>query len=251
MLSSCWHVDIAAEGCGVRPLHRCAPPRCRRATHTRSSRPQPSQPQPESTLSTRLTLTLSLSCSHSSSYNRQTYRPHRRVGSLPPFSSGSLPLVRARPKMFAAASNLTNLTSLFGKSSSLSAYTLHSPSPSPASSSSHLPSSAGAGAGSGVPPGSHPKSFNVGLWKVLPATHKTTGKDVSVWVFEKRVLDGVKMDSSGRSAGAAKDWVIEQLKKEVSGSPHSTFSDQDQTSTSAPHALLVTLLHTVHPSLMI
>jgi hypothetical protein len=91
----------------------------------------------------------------------------------------------------------------------------------------------------------------VGLWKVLPATHKTTGKDVSVWVFEKRVLDGVKMDSSGRSAGAAKDWVIEQLKKEVSGSPHSTFSDQDQTSTSAPHALLVTLLHTVHPSLMI
>lgn len=85
-----------------------------------------------------------------------------------------------------------------------------------------------------MPPGSHPKSFNVGLWKVLPATHKTTGKDVSVWVFEKRVLDGVKMDSSGRSAGAAKDWVIEQLKKEVSGSLHSTF---ERSSYPACHAL--------------
>jgi SCY1-like protein 2 len=111
--------------------------------------------------------------------------------------------------MFAAA---TNLTSLFGKSSSLSAYTLHSPSASPASSSANLPSTASSGSST-----AHPKSFNVGLWKVLPATHKTTAKDVSVWVFEKRVLDGIK-DSSGTKAAAGKEWVLEQLKKEVSSS---------------------------------
>jgi len=51
---------------------------------------------------------------------------------------------------------------------------------------------------------------------VFGATHKTTGKDVSVWIFEKKVLDGIKGDSSGRSAVAAKEYVVEQLKKDVS-----------------------------------
>jgi len=102
--------------------------------------------------------------------------------------------------MLAVASNL------FGKSSSLSAYTLHTPSASPAASSSNLPSTSS----------SSGRTFNVGLWKVVSATHKTTNKDVSVWIFEKRVLDGIKNDSSGRGAVAAKEWVIEQLKKEVS-----------------------------------
>lgn len=97
---------------------------------------------------------------------------------------------------------LSVASSLFGKSSTLSAYTLHSAAPSPASSSTNLP-----GTGRSSPaPGRHGKSFAVGLWKVVGATHKTTNKDVSVWVFEKRVLDGVR---SGR------DWVVEQLKKEV------------------------------------
>lgn len=105
--------------------------------------------------------------------------------------------------MFAAAS------SLFGKSSTLSAYTLKSSGPSPNSSSTNVagrqsPAPAAAGA-----PGA--KSFNVGLWKVIPATHKTTGKDVSVWVLEKRVLDGIR--AGGR------DYAIEQLKKEVSYAP--------------------------------
>jgi SCY1-like protein 2 len=40
----------------------------------------------------------------------------------------------------------------------------------------------------------------------MSASHKTTGKDVSVWVFEKRVLDGLR---------SGKEYVIEQLKKEV------------------------------------
>lgn len=96
---------------------------------------------------------------------------------------------------------LSVASSLFGKSSTLSAYTLHSAAPSPASSSTNLATS-----GRSSPAGGRGKSFNVGLWKVVGATHKTTNKDVSVWVFEKRVLDGIR---SGR------DWVVEQLKKEV------------------------------------
>ncbi|TXT13561.1 hypothetical protein VHUM_00928 [Vanrija humicola] len=92
---------------------------------------------------------------------------------------------------------LSVASSLFGKSSTLSAYTLHNAGPSPSSSSTALP-------GIGTP--AHAKPFNAGLWKVLSATHKTTGKDVSVWVFEKKVLDGLR---SGR------EYVIEQLKKEA------------------------------------
>ncbi len=107
--------------------------------------------------------------------------------------------------MLAVASNL------FGKSSSLAAYNLHQSGPSTSASSASSPG-----------PSSSPfsttisKSFSVGLWKVLGATHKTTGKDVSVWVFEKKILDGVKMDGAGRSAQQAREWVLEQLKKEVS-----------------------------------
>ena len=49
----------------------------------------------------------------------------------------------------------------------------------------------------------------------MGATHKTTGKDVSVWIFEKKVLEGIKGDSSGRSAIACREWVVDQLKKDV------------------------------------
>ena len=96
--------------------------------------------------------------------------------------------------MLAVASNL------FGKSSSLSAYTVHTAAPSPASSSTNLASTSTAAT----------KPFSVGLWRVIGATHKTTAKDVSVWVFEKKVLDGIK-DGGGRG----REWVLEQLKKEV------------------------------------
>jgi SCY1-like protein 2 len=34
-------------------------------------------------------------------------------------------------------------------------------------------------------------------------------------MFDKRVLDGIKSDSSGRPAAQAREWVVEQLKKEV------------------------------------
>jgi hypothetical protein len=98
-------------------------------------------------------------------------------------------------KMLAVASGL------FGKSSTLSAYTLHSSTPtaSPSSSSTNLPSLAGSAS----------KGFSVGLWRVVGATHKTTNKDVSVWVFEKKVLEGV------RGATQPREWALDQLKKEV------------------------------------
>lgn len=104
--------------------------------------------------------------------------------------------------MLAVASNL------FGRSSSLSAYTLHASNPSPNSSSTNLPSTSTSASPSA-------KSFNVGLWRVLGATHKTTGKDVSVWIFEKKMLDGIKGDGSGRTATASREWALEQIKKEA------------------------------------
>ncbi|WWC60474.1 uncharacterized protein I303_103047 [Kwoniella dejecticola CBS 10117] len=130
--------------------------------------------------------------------------------------------------MFAAASNL------FKQSTYLSAYNISSSSTSsaasPNSSSTNLPISSpsspalgsssnantnanGGGLSSSATGGG--RSFNVGLWKVLNASHKTTGKEVSVWIFEKRVLDGIKPSVSfGGVPG--RDWVIEQLKKEAS-----------------------------------
>jgi SCY1-like protein 2 len=109
--------------------------------------------------------------------------------------------------MFAAATSLT--TQIFSKPTSLSAYTLHSAA-GPSSSSS--PAFGASSSSTGQPP----KGFVVGLWRVVGATHKTTGKDVSVWVFEKRALDGMRGNSS-RGAGEAREWVTEQMKKEVSG----------------------------------
>ncbi|ORX34162.1 kinase-like domain-containing protein [Kockovaella imperatae] len=106
--------------------------------------------------------------------------------------------------MLAVASNL------FGKSSSLSAYTLDSAAPSPSSSATQLPSGSRSTDG---PSQSNP--LNVGLWKVVGATHKTTGKHVSVWIFEKRMLDLAKGDGGFRSNAEAKDFVLERLKKEA------------------------------------
>ncbi|KAE8540149.1 hypothetical protein D1P53_004087 [Cryptococcus gattii VGV] len=109
--------------------------------------------------------------------------------------------------MFAAASNL------FSKTSYLSAYTLNSPTPSPSASATNLPSTSAPTPSSLI--SDYQKSFNVGLWKVTPATHKTTGKEVSVWIFEKRVLEGIK-GGVGFGGMGGKEWVVEQLKKEAS-----------------------------------
>ncbi|TDL27250.1 kinase-like protein [Rickenella mellea] len=61
-----------------------------------------------------------------------------------------------------------------------------------------------------LPVTSHTPSFHVGLWRVQSATHKVTNKRVSVWLFEKKVLDGDKSMASGR------DRVIDALKAEAS-----------------------------------
>lgn len=45
--------------------------------------------------------------------------------------------------------------------------------------------------------------------------HKTTGKEVSVWIFEKRVLEGIK-GGVGFGGMGGKEWVVEQLRKEAS-----------------------------------
>lgn len=106
----------------------------------------------------------------------------------------------------------TNLAStLLAKPTSLSSYTLHSAAPSPAG--SPAIGSSSNGSASSV---TASKGFIVGLWRVVGATHKTTSKDVSVWMFDKRVLDGIKGDSAGRPAVQAREWVLDQLKKEVS-----------------------------------
>ena len=106
---------------------------------------------------------------------------------------------------------LAAATSLFSKPTSLSAYNLHSTAPSPASSSTNLPSTASSSAGP-----STPRTLTVGLWSVLGATHKTTGKDVSVWIFEKRLLVNAKGNGADRNDADARAFVLEQLKKEVS-----------------------------------
>ncbi|KAL5490200.1 PPK32 [Sanghuangporus weigelae] len=53
-------------------------------------------------------------------------------------------------------------------------------------------------------------TFHVGPWRVQPATHKVTGKRVSVWTFDKRAPD------TDRLSASAKEKVIENLKAEAS-----------------------------------
>lgn len=82
------------------------------------------------------------------------------------------------------------------------------PSGSPSSSSVAAAAAAGGSAGSGaLPLPQLTPTFHVGLWRVQPATHKVTGKRVSVWTFEKRELE--------RVGGSGKERVIEALKNEV------------------------------------
>ena len=52
--------------------------------------------------------------------------------------------------------------------------------------------------------------FQAGPWNIQAAQHKTNGKRVSVWTFEKR---SAEMDRLGQQA---RDTVLEALKAEVS-----------------------------------
>ncbi|KAF5330778.1 hypothetical protein D9619_005657 [Psilocybe cf. subviscida] len=53
-------------------------------------------------------------------------------------------------------------------------------------------------------------TFNIGLWKVQSAIHKTTNKRVSVWSFDKRAPDVERLGPQG------KDRVMEVMKAEAS-----------------------------------
>ncbi|KAH0562111.1 hypothetical protein GP486_003187 [Trichoglossum hirsutum] len=61
-------------------------------------------------------------------------------------------------------------------------------------------------------------SFVSGAWKVYDAKSKSTGRAVSVFVFDKKVLDqvGGLSRSAGQSVKRAHEEVVERLKKEAS-----------------------------------
>ncbi|KZV84068.1 kinase-like protein [Exidia glandulosa HHB12029] len=94
--------------------------------------------------------------------------------------------------MFAAAS------SLFARTNISQNYIIHGPNQPLPPPQNGLP----------APPPTPP--FHVGLWRVANAAHKTTGKRVSVWTFEKRSQE---MD---RLTPAAKERVVDVLKAEAS-----------------------------------
>ena len=76
------------------------------------------------------------------------------------------------------------------------------------------PAPPGAGASSStLPAPAHVPSFQVGLWRVQSATHKVTGKRVSVWTFDKR---SAEID---RLSPMAKDKTMDVLKSEVRRMP--------------------------------
>ncbi|KAI0273824.1 kinase-like protein [Gloeopeniophorella convolvens] len=102
--------------------------------------------------------------------------------------------------MFAAA------TSFFSRSNISQNYTIGGP-----SAGSRAPTPApGAGASSStLPAPAHVPSFQVGLWRVQSATHKVTGKRVSVWTLDKR---NAEID---RMTPMAKDKTMDVLKAEA------------------------------------
>ncbi|PIL23844.1 hypothetical protein GSI_13595 [Ganoderma sinense ZZ0214-1] len=63
---------------------------------------------------------------------------------------------------------------------------------------------------SSLPAAAQPPPFNVGPWRVQPATHKVTNKRVSVWNMDRR---NVEMERMGP---ASKERTIEVLKAEAS-----------------------------------
>lgn len=68
---------------------------------------------------------------------------------------------------------------------------------------------AGASSSSTLPAPAHVPTFQVGLWRVQSATHKVTGKRVSVWTFDKR---SAEID---RLSPMARDKTMDVLKAEV------------------------------------
>jgi hypothetical protein len=104
---------------------------------------------------------------------------------------------------------LAAASSFLGRTNISQSYNIGNPSQ------SSRPSTPGtsAGGGTGIAPTPFTPAFHVGLWKVQPAMHKTTGKRVSVWSFDKR---GPEMERMGQ---AGKDRALEVMKNEVQTHP--------------------------------
>ncbi|KAI0310176.1 hypothetical protein OF83DRAFT_898655 [Amylostereum chailletii] len=103
---------------------------------------------------------------------------------------------------------LAAATSFFSRSNISQNYNIGAPSnssrtgtPSPSVSSS--PSTS-------LPAVAHVPTFQVRLWRVQSASHKTTNKRVSVWSFDKR---SAEMD---RMTAAARETALDVLKTEAS-----------------------------------
>jgi SCY1-like protein 2 len=102
--------------------------------------------------------------------------------------------------MFAVA------TSFFSRSNIFQNYNIGPPA---ATSSAQRTPTPSAGPSATLPAVAHVPAFQVGLWRVQSASHKTTNKRVSVWTFDKR---NVEMD---RMTPAARENAMEVLKAEV------------------------------------
>src|SRR6266446_2880909 len=99
---------------------------------------------------------------------------------------------------FFSRSNISQNYAIGGGTTAASSRTATpTPGPGPGASSSTLPAPAH------VPP------FQVGLWRVQSATHKVTGKRVSVWTLDKR---SAEID---RLSPMARDKTMDVLKAEV------------------------------------
>jgi len=101
-------------------------------------------------------------------------------------------------------------TSFFSRSNILQNYNIGAPSGSSPAARSPTPS-AGPSSSAALPAVAHVPPFQVGLWRVQSASHKTTQKRVSVWTFDKR---NAEMD---RLTAPARESVVETLKAEVRG----------------------------------
>lgn len=108
-----------------------------------------------------------------------------------------------------AASLFSSAQSLLGGSKLAASYTIAS------STNASASSSGGANASASSSVSGSTASEIIGLWTVQRATHKSNGKVVSIWTFDKA---GLGMQASGgRYKGKAKlEPTLEVLKKEVS-----------------------------------
>ncbi|KAI9452325.1 other/SCY1 protein kinase [Russula earlei] len=105
---------------------------------------------------------------------------------------------------------LAAATSFFSRSNISQNYTIGGSSTASTSrTATPAPPSGAAPSSSALPTPSHTPPFQVGLWRVQSATHKLTGKRVSVWSFDKR---NAEVD---RLTPMAKDKTMDVLKAEA------------------------------------